>query len=106
MTSMCKNLNGKSTPGPWKVSGRFDIYEDTQEPGVGGTYIGTTRGNGPLPESINVQCEANARLMADAPRLLEVLRELHDFAEPMRHYEHRARKAFRDAASLLDDHGG
>ena len=44
------------TPGPWKVSRRFDIYQDTQSPGIGGTFIGSTRGNGPLPESVNLRC--------------------------------------------------
>jgi len=58
------------TPGPWKVSRRFDIYEDTQKPGVGGTFIGSTRGNWPLPEHINERCEADARLIAAAPDLL------------------------------------
>ena len=48
------------TPTPWKVSGRFDIYEDKQTPGVGGTFIGSTRGNWPLPESVNIRCQADA----------------------------------------------
>jgi hypothetical protein len=64
------------TPGPWKVSRRFDIYEDTQKSGVGGTYIGTTRGNGPLPESVNIQCEANAKLIAASPEMLYCLQRL------------------------------
>lgn len=59
---------GSHTPGPWKVSRRFDIYEDLG-PTVGGTYVGTTRGNHELPESINLRCEADARLIAASPKM-------------------------------------
>ena len=69
------------TPGPWKVSRRFDIYEDTQTPGVGGTFVGSTRGNWPLPEHINKRCEADARLIAAAPDLLEACRLVLDAIE-------------------------
>jgi hypothetical protein len=52
--------------------------------------------------------EADIRLIADAPKMLELIRELHDFAEPMRHWEYaeRGRQAFRDAAILIGQHGG
>ncbi len=58
----------------------------------------------PFRESWN----EDAELIADAPRMLELIRELHDFAEPMRHWEYaeRGRQAFRDAAILLGKHGG
>ena len=69
------------TPGPWIVKRRFDVYEDTGKPGVGGTFVCSTRGNSPLPESINVVCEADAHLIAALPELLaaaiDVL-ELHE----------------------------
>lgn len=58
------------TPGPWKVSRRFDIYQDTQTPGVGGTFVASTKGISELPESINQVCEADAKLIAAAPELL------------------------------------
>lgn len=64
------------TPVPWCVKRRFDVYEDTQQPGVGGTYIGTTRGNGELPEGVAKRCEANARLIAAAPAMLAALRQI------------------------------
>ena len=54
------------TPGPWELRRRFDVYE-----GSGGMYIGSTRGNSPLPELIAARDEANARLIAAAPELLE-----------------------------------
>jgi hypothetical protein len=61
------------TPGPWKVSRRFDVYQDTQLPGVGGTFVASTKGQRPLPESVNQVCEADAKLIAAAPELLAAL---------------------------------
>jgi len=75
---MTKEQSAKITPGPWKVSRRFDIYQDTQDHGGGGRYIGTTRGNEPLPWSIESVDEANATLMAAAPDLLSLLIEVID----------------------------
>jgi hypothetical protein len=93
------------TPGPWKVSRRFDVYQDTQTPGVGGTFIATTKGVSELPESVNQVCEADAKLIAVTPELADALRELHDFsAVPF--YFHgadlkRSAAAFDKAAELL-----
>jgi hypothetical protein len=52
--------------------------------------------------------EANAELMADAPRVLEVLRTLHDFALPLRDrgLAAESEQAFADARALLEKHGG
>ena len=61
------------TPGPWTVRRRFDVYQDTQTPGVGGTFVASTKGVSELPESINQVCEADAKLIAAAPELLEAL---------------------------------
>lgn len=62
----------KHTPGPWKVSRRFDIYQDNR--GYCGYYVGSTRGNSDdLPENVKEQDEANARLIAAAPELLDAL---------------------------------
>ena len=38
--------------------------------------MGTTRGNGPLPDTVEKADEANARLIAAAPELLASLRAL------------------------------
>lgn len=73
----------KHTPGPWKVSRRFDIYQDLGI-AVGGTYIGTTRGNTAMPDSIAAVDEANARLIATAPELLEACKAVSEFGIPDR----------------------
>ena len=91
------------TPGPWKVSRRFDVYQDTQTPGVGGTFVASTKGISELPESINQVCEADAKLIAATPDLADALRELHDFADVMTHFQYRERSqaAFNVAGELL-----
>jgi hypothetical protein len=54
------------------------------------------------------EIEANAELMADAPRLLEALRTLHDFALPLRYrgLAETSVQAFADARAILEKHGG
>jgi hypothetical protein len=50
---------------------------------------------------------ANAELWADAPRLLEVLRTLHDFSMPLRaRMAKESEQAFADARAILEKHGG
>ena len=53
-------------------------------------------------------CKADAAFMADAPAILEALRELHDFAEPSQHHRirDRSKAAFASAVKLLEKHGG
>ena len=89
------------TPGPWKVSRRFDIYQDTQTPGVGGTFVASTKGISELPESINQVCEADANLIAATPELADALRELHDWAAVDCGYFERSQAAFDKAGELL-----
>ena len=83
------------TPGPWKVSRRFDVYQDTQMPGVGGTFIASTKGVSELPESINQVCEADAKLIAAAPWLLKALQNILIFDSPLS--RENAREAIRKA---------
>ena len=64
-------------PKRWKVVRRFDIYEDTQDGGGGGRYIGTTRGNWPMPTHIAERDEANAILMAASLTMLAALQRQH-----------------------------
>jgi hypothetical protein len=83
------------TPGPWKVSRRFDVYQDTQTPGVGGTFVATTKGVSELPESINQVCEADAKLIAAAPELLKALQDILIFDSALS--QENARAAIRKA---------
>jgi hypothetical protein len=83
------------TPGPWKVSRRFDVYQDTQTPGVGGTFIASTKGQWPLPESVNEVCEADAKLIASAPDLLKALQDILIFDSALS--QENARAAIRKA---------
>ena len=83
------------TPGPWKVSRRFDVYQDTQTLGVGGTFIATTKGVSELPESINRVCEADAMLIAATPELLKALQDILIFDSALS--QENARAAIRKA---------
>jgi hypothetical protein len=94
----------KFTPGPWRVNDPLKhgnnelwVYSDM-------TYLGTVDNCNMHPQEI----AANAELMADAPRLLEALRTLHDFALPLRHIglADTSAQAFADAKALLEKHGG
>jgi hypothetical protein len=94
----------KFTPGPYRVSNSFEggdrelwIYSDM-------TYLGSVANSSMDPEEI----AANAELWADAPRMLEVLRTLHDFALPLRDrgLAAESEQAFADARALLEKHGG
>jgi hypothetical protein len=83
------------TPGPWKVSRRFDVYQDTQTPGVGGTFVASTKGISELPESVNEVCEADAKLIAAAPELLKALQDILIFDSALS--QENARAAIRKA---------
>jgi hypothetical protein len=93
----------KFTPGPWRVNDPLKagielwVYSDT-------TYLGTVDNCDMDPEEI----AANAELMADAPRLLEVLRNLLAYAEIPQSWDgiDEAEQAFDDANELIDKHGG
>jgi hypothetical protein len=94
----------KFTPGPWRVSNSFEggnqelwVYADM-------TYLGSVANSSMTPEEIL----ANAELWADAPKMLEVLRSLHDFALPLRHIglPEAPAQALADAKALLEKHGG
>jgi len=93
----------KFTPGPWVAqqvtSGNRSywlIHRDRQ-------FIGSTV----HIENFGYEQEANAELMADAPRLLEVLRDLFasTVGDPTEDY-HVVKKAYTDAEVLLQKHGG
>lgn len=92
----------KPTSGPWKAIPRKDC-------GVFCLYAGDEHlASLSFVDESTEDANANANLMADAPRMLEVLRNLHDFALPLRCISLAAesRLAFADALSLLEKHGG
>ena len=88
----------KFTPGPLvatqneTVKGLWDVRSDRDFLGV----------------AFDESAQANAELWADAPRLLEVLRTLHDFALPLRYrgLAETSVQAFADALAILEKHGG
>ena len=88
------------TPGPWTVKRRFDVYQDTKTPGVGGTFIASTKGQWPLPESINQVCEADAKLIAAAPELLKALQDILIFDSALS--QENARAAIRKATEVSE----
>ena len=90
----------KFTPGPWvaeqhKDCGIFRIKASDQ-------YIASLS----LWNEANE--EANAELMADAPRLLEVLRKMLEYSDIKTGWLtiDEAEQAFDDANELLEKHGG
>ena len=94
----------KFTPGPWaaeKVTASKIAYWSIH---TKDQFIGRT---GHLGISLEEQ-KANAELMADAPRLLEVLRKVLTYSEPLLGWQHidEAERAFTEAHELLEKHGG
>ena len=94
----------KFTPGPWEVHGPTEEGSASKRVFAGTTYLGTVTNSDMSLEEI----AANAELWADAPRMLEVLRTLHDFALPLRGRGLAAdsEQAFADARAILEKHGG
>jgi len=94
----------KFTPGPYCVNDPLKTGSRELWVYSGKTYLGTVDNCNMDPEEI----AANAELWADAPRMLEVLRTLHDFALPLRHIglPEASAQALADARALLEKHGG
>ena len=88
----------KFTPGPLiatqneTVKGLWDVRSDRDFLGV----------------AFDESAQANAELWADAPRLLEVLRKVLTYSEPLLGWQYidEAEQAFGDAKALLEKHGG
>jgi hypothetical protein len=93
----------KFTRGPWSVSHDPSVPR-SKWIGVVGRQLAFVSSSW-LPVA---EIEANAELMAEAPRLLEVLRTLHDFALPLRDrgLAAESEQAFADVRALLEKHGG
>jgi len=93
----------KFTPGPYCVIGPTEEGE-AKRVFAGTTYLGTVTNSDMDPEEI----AANAELWADAPAMLEVLRKIVTYSEPLLGWQHidEAEQAFGDAHDLLEKHGG
>ncbi len=88
----------KFTPGPW-VATANQTFDNAWDIKANGVFLGS---------AVAAKAKANAELMADAPRLLEALRTLHDFAFPLRHIglPETSAQALAGAKALLEKHGG
>ena len=93
----------KFTPGPWGVE-KSEAYKDTWRITADGHRLASLAGDDGEP----TETKANAELMADAPALLEVLRNLLTYSEPLLGWQHidEAEQAFGEANDLLEKHGG
>jgi hypothetical protein len=88
----------KFTPGPWGATAN-QTFDNAWDIKANGVFLGG---------AVAAKAKANAELMADAPRMLEVLRTLHDFALPLRYrgVAETSVQAFADARAILEKHGG
>ena len=95
----------KFTPGPWRVQ-KSRNFQNTYRLKAGDVFLCAAigrldSGNGTTPE----ETKANAELMADAPRMLEVLDTLYDCID----HEtllYSQLDAYHQARELLAKHGG
>ena len=92
----------KFTKGPWEVQ-KSEAYKDTWRITADGQRLASLDGDDGEP----IETQANAELMADAPRLLEVLRKVLAYSEPLLGWQHidEAEQAFGEAHDLLEKHG-
>jgi len=99
----------KFTPGPWEVQDgvQRDGGLGYRIIGPGGFVVGFTQA-AMCREDYFGFAKANAELMADAPRMLELLRMIHNLGIPLEHGEKakKARVVFWATKDLLEKHGG
>ena len=93
----------KFTPGDWKVLGARDI-PGSKRIASSDLCFAVVSSHLLKPEVI----QANAELMADAPRLLEVLRRVLEYSDIKTSWLtiDEAEQAFDDANELIEKHGG
>jgi len=94
----------KFTPGPYRVTGPSEEPSAAKRVFAETTYLGTVTNSDMDPE----ETQANAELMAEAPRMLELLRVIHNLGIPLEHGEKakKARAVFWATKDLLEKHGG
>jgi len=90
----------KFTPGPW-------VAEPHRDCGIFRIKAGEEN-IASLSFWSDANEDANAELIADAPKMLEVLRKVLTYSEPLLGWQHidDAEQAFGDAHDLLAKHGG
>ena len=90
----------KFTPGPWEAEAHYDC-------GIFRIKAGEEN-IASLSFWDESNQDANAALMADAPRLLEVLRRVLEYADIKESWQtiDEAEKAFTEANELVEKHGG
>jgi hypothetical protein len=88
------------TPGPW-------VAEQHRDCGIFRIKAGD-QNIASLSFWIEANEEADAELMADAPRLLEVLRKVLEYSDISQSWDgiDEAERAFTEAHELLEKHGG
>ena len=93
-------MSSKHTPGEWRAESDGLIVSVNDE------YV-IARIEKYSDQAPRDQREANARLIADAPALLDALRELHDFSvvDVRWRNKEQSEKAFQTAIDLLTKHG-
>ena len=90
----------KFTPGPWRVE-KSETYKNTWRITADGQPLASLDGDDGEP----IETQANAELMADAPRLLEVLDTLYDCIDHEMLLPSQL-DAYHQARELLAKHGG
>jgi hypothetical protein len=90
----------KFTKGLWRVE-KSEAYKDTWRVTADGHRLASLAGD----DSESVETQANAELMADAPRMLEVLDTLYDCVDHEKLLSSQL-DAYHQARELLAKHGG
>ncbi len=88
----------KFTPGPW-VATANQTFDNAWDIKANGVFLGG---------AVAAKAKANAELMADAPRLLEVLRKVLEYSHIDQSWLtlDEAEAAHTEAYKLLEKHGG
>jgi hypothetical protein len=98
----------KFTKGPW-VAEHAQAFGNTYRIRAGSLVLCAVVSRELVGNEFDLEeARANAELMADAPRLLEVLRKVLTYSEPLLGWQHidEAEQAFTEAHEMLEKHCG
>ena len=98
----------KFTPGPW-VAEHAKAFGNTYRIRAGSLVLCAVVSRELTGSELDLEeAKANAELMADAPRMLGLLRMIHNLGIPLEHGEKakKARVVFWATKDLLEKHGG